>query len=249
MNRLNNRIIFLWLIMLSAVFLLAACSPNDPDLSQSTEGEAPVTASSSSPSDETEETEPLYPETFAETAEATERAAETTAMTTGGTKETSEETAVETTETTTETTSAKPTATPVPTAAPTAKPTPTPEPTPAAMVVSLAIKCHIATEAGLTGAPADGIILDAVTVDLSDGESVFDILIRVGRAEGIAVASRGSGANAFVTGIAGLTAVDAKSGWVFSVNGEFANIGSGAYQLSPGDVIEWHYTMDTGNDL
>ena len=39
------------------------------------------------------------------------------------------------------------------------------------------------------------------------------------------------------------------SGWMYRVNGEFPDVGCGAYQLRDGDVIEWLYTREIGRDL
>lgn len=223
---------------LLAVVLLAACRPDAPDFTEPAKGEAAVSVTSSSVTKVTETTKPVNSETESETLQTTEPLAESTTAA-------NDETAAETTRSTTAATTARPTETTVQTAAPTT----VPETVPVAATVSLAIKCHIATAAGLAGAPADGIILETVTVELDEDKTVFDILNQVSKDEGIVVVSRGSGTSVFIMNIAGLTAVDAKSGWVFSVNGEFVNIGSGTYKLKPGDIIEWHYTMDTGNDL
>jgi hypothetical protein len=39
------------------------------------------------------------------------------------------------------------------------------------------------------------------------------------------------------------------SGWMYKVDGWFPNFGSSRYLLSPGNVIEWHFTVDLGRDL
>jgi len=39
------------------------------------------------------------------------------------------------------------------------------------------------------------------------------------------------------------------SGWMYRVNGWFPNYGCSAYTLKQGDVIEWLYTCDLGNDI
>ena len=40
-----------------------------------------------------------------------------------------------------------------------------------------------------------------------------------------------------------------KSGWMYKVNGWFPNYGCSRYQLKDGDVIEWVYTCDLGDDV
>ena len=39
------------------------------------------------------------------------------------------------------------------------------------------------------------------------------------------------------------------SGWMYKVNGEYPNYGCSKYKLKDGDVIEWVYTCDLGQDV
>ena len=39
------------------------------------------------------------------------------------------------------------------------------------------------------------------------------------------------------------------SGWMYSVNGVYGDVGCGQFELNDGDVIEWNYTCDLGLDL
>ena len=39
------------------------------------------------------------------------------------------------------------------------------------------------------------------------------------------------------------------SGWVYTVNGEFPNYSCSDYVLQDGDVIQWSYTCDLGQDV
>ena len=39
------------------------------------------------------------------------------------------------------------------------------------------------------------------------------------------------------------------SGWMYKVNGWYPNYGSSRYQLQNGDVVEWRFTCDLGNDI
>ena len=41
----------------------------------------------------------------------------------------------------------------------------------------------------------------------------------------------------------------ALSGWMYRVNGWYPNYGCSRYQLKDGDVVEWRYTCDLGNDV
>ena len=101
--------------------------------------------------------------------------------------------------------------------------------------------------------PADGIIMATQTVEFSEGESVFDVLLRETRAARIHMEFRQTpGFNsAYVAGIHNLYEFDAGplSGWVYKVNGWAPNFGSSRYILQQGDVIEWLYTVDLGRDV
>jgi hypothetical protein len=101
--------------------------------------------------------------------------------------------------------------------------------------------------------PANGVILSKRTVTFSEGESVFDVLLRETRANKIHMEFVNTPIynSAYIEGIANLYEFDAGnlSGWVYSVNGWFPNYGSSRYQLKNGDKIEWHYTLDLGRDF
>ena len=101
--------------------------------------------------------------------------------------------------------------------------------------------------------PDDGIIFHMGDIPVQEGESVFDILQREMREAGIHMSARFTPAygSAYIESINNLFEFDAGplSGWMYSVNGEFPSFGSTQYILSPGDVIEWHYTLDLGWDI
>lgn len=101
--------------------------------------------------------------------------------------------------------------------------------------------------------PADGAILSAVTVEFSEGESVFDVLLRETKRRRIHmefVMTPGYN-SAYIQGINNLYEKDcgADSGWMYKVNGWFPNYGVSRYQLKQGDVVEWVYTCDLGRDV
>jgi len=101
--------------------------------------------------------------------------------------------------------------------------------------------------------PSDGIIFPLTPVTVYEGENVFQVLQREMRAAGIHMSSRFTPAfgSAYVEAINNLFEFDAGplSGWMYRVNGDFPNFGSSLYILSPGDVIEWLYTVDLGRDI
>ena len=101
--------------------------------------------------------------------------------------------------------------------------------------------------------PDDGIIFPETIVAAQAGDSVFDVLLREMRSAGIHMAFRNTPVynSVYIEAINNLYEFDAGplSGWLFSVNGYFPGIGTSAYILEPGDMIEFLYTLDLGWDL
>ncbi len=101
--------------------------------------------------------------------------------------------------------------------------------------------------------PSDGVILRTTSVTFSEGESVFDVLQRVCRQNGIHMESSWTPMynSAYVEGINNLYEFDVSqgSGWMYSVNGWFPNYGCSRYVLQDGDSIAWRYTCDYGDDV
>lgn len=101
--------------------------------------------------------------------------------------------------------------------------------------------------------PADGVILSAVKVEISKGESVFDVLQRVCRQYGIQLeATWTPGYNsAYVEGINNLYEFDCGelSGWTYHVNGISPNYGCSRCILKDGDTVQWLYTCQLGADV
>lgn len=101
--------------------------------------------------------------------------------------------------------------------------------------------------------PSDGIIMAKRTVTFSEGESVFDILLRETKASKIHMEYEMTPIynSNYIEGINNLYEFDCGelSGWMYCVNGWYPNYGCSRYQVKDGDVIEWHYTCDLGEDL
>ena len=101
--------------------------------------------------------------------------------------------------------------------------------------------------------PSDGLILAPSEVEFEEGESVHDILKRVCQAAGIHMESSYTPVydSAYVEGINQLYEFDCgeQSGWMFKVNDWFPNYGCSKYKVSDGDVIEWVYTCELGEDV
>ncbi len=101
--------------------------------------------------------------------------------------------------------------------------------------------------------PSGGVILKKTTVTFYEGESVFDVLQRVCKEKGIHMESSWTPIynSAYIEGIHNLYEFDCGelSGWMYRVNGWYPNYGCSRYQLKDGDVVEWRYTCDLGNDV
>ena len=99
--------------------------------------------------------------------------------------------------------------------------------------------------------PEDGAILDNAEFTISEGETVYDILLEASKTYGIQIDNRGADGVAYIAGIEYLYEFDygSMSGWMYRVNGETPEVGCQGYVLSDGDRIEWLYTKNIGKDL
>lgn len=101
--------------------------------------------------------------------------------------------------------------------------------------------------------PSDGIIYKSQNLELTSGETVFDILLKITRQSGIPMefSSTPAFGSKYIEGINSLREFDCgeTSGWKYSVNGEVPNYGCDKYTVNPGDDIIFYYVTDWGSDL
>lgn len=101
--------------------------------------------------------------------------------------------------------------------------------------------------------PSNGVILAPTQVTFYEGESVFDVLQRVCKENGIHMEASWTPVynSAYVEGIHNLYEFDcgALSGWMYRVDGWYPNYGCSRYQLVDGEKVEWRYTCDLGKDV
>ncbi len=98
----------------------------------------------------------------------------------------------------------------------------------------------------------DGIILSARTVTFSDGESVFDLLTRELKNNKIHIEfNKTANGSAYIEGINNIYEFDCGdlSGWQYKVNEKVPGVSCSDYYLNQGDIVEWVYTCDFGNDI
>ena len=101
--------------------------------------------------------------------------------------------------------------------------------------------------------PWDGVILPPTKAEFYAGESVFDVLQRVCKEYSIHLESAWTPVynSAYIEGIHNLYEFDcgSLSGWMYRVNGWYPNYGCSRYQLADGEVVQWRFTCDLGNDV
>ena len=103
--------------------------------------------------------------------------------------------------------------------------------------------------------PSDGVILEKTEYTLEKGATVYDCLIKAAKENRLQLEDSSQTLSdhslAYIAGINYLYEFDygEMSGWMYSVNGSFADKGCGEYVLEDGDEISWRYTCDLGDDL
>ena len=91
----------------------------------------------------------------------------------------------------------------------------------------------------------DAVIIEEVTVQFKDGDTVLDILKKAAREARVHMEYSGAGKLAYVKGIDNLYEFDKgpESGWKYFVNGEEMRQSAGAYKPGEGDIICWRYVL------
>ncbi len=96
--------------------------------------------------------------------------------------------------------------------------------------------------------PKDGCILPAVTVEIEEGESVFEALKHVCDKYGIQLEFSWTPIynSAYIEGIGYLYEFDCgdESGWIYKVNGVVPNYGCSEFKLRGGETVEWIYSCE-----
>ncbi len=101
----------------------------------------------------------------------------------------------------------------------------------------------------------NGKILEKTGYQISAGSSVFDLLKMTARANQIQLDYQGESASIYSTVyVKGIQYIYEKScgsssGWMYTVNGEWAGVGCSSKKLKDGDFVQWRFSCDGGNDL
>ncbi|MBO4283171.1 MAG: DUF4430 domain-containing protein [Clostridia bacterium] len=127
-----------------------------------------------------------------------------------------------------------------------------------AETVTLSVDClaladHLdALPAALQSDLPEGLVyLSATRFLYREGMTAFDLLLHAERPARLRIAYSGLAGNYYVSSINDLAEFSAgnESGWIVLVNGVFIDRSASAVELSPGDVVEWKYTVYYGDVL
>lgn len=121
---------------------------------------------------------------------------------------------------------------------------------------SISIRCDtVLGKSESSHIPKDGIILDTTELEITENQTVYDLLTDAAKTYNIQVENSGvNGQNSSMAYIRGINYIyefdfGELSGWMYKVNGQTPSVGCGEYVLSPGDRVEWLYTCDLGKDI
>lgn len=92
-----------------------------------------------------------------------------------------------------------------------------------------------------------GLILDESNIKIKEGESVLNFTLRILGEKGISYKNK----NGYISSIDDQAEHDRGdgSGWMFSVNGVYPNVGAGSVTIKNGDNVKWLYTENLGEDI
>ena len=87
--------------------------------------------------------------------------------------------------------------------------------------------------------PQSGILLEEQTVSAQEGESAFDILLRTLKEQKLHIDAE----SGYIKGIGNIYEKDCGdfSGWLYTVNGNYAEVGANDYYPEEGDKIVWYF--------
>ena len=97
--------------------------------------------------------------------------------------------------------------------------------------------------------PSSGYILEPTKLQLQEGDTAYDLLVRVARYYEIPLDAVGAEdspfGSAYISGINNLyeNSCGDMSGWMFTVNGEYPDTGCDSYEVQDGDVICFEYSV------
>jgi hypothetical protein len=118
------------------------------------------------------------------------------------------------------------------------------------IAVSVSINCQTAVDYKNSNR-TNAKILGGCQVYVDKDATVFDVLKTACKNNKIQFEYQGSGTSVYIEGIDYLYEFDCGdlSGWEYSVNDSFPNVGCNSYTVQDGDTVRWLYTCDLGKDI
>jgi len=140
-----------------------------------------------------------------------------------------------------------------------AKETTTSTDTSVAATCTIQINCSLLVGQNLTGTgletlvPSSGVIMNTTKITLQPGDTVYDVTLRAVKSKKIQMSTQGSAAmgTLYVEAISNIyeKAFNAKSGWIYLVNGKKPSVSCGIEKIKANDKLVWAYSLNLGNDL
>lgn len=92
-----------------------------------------------------------------------------------------------------------------------------------------------------------GVILDKSNIKIEEGDTVLSVTTKILDKNNINYENR----SGYIASIDGQKEFDKgrDSGWMYSVNGKYPDVGAGSVKVKDGDKISWLYTYDLGEDI
>ncbi|MBQ3054444.1 MAG: DUF4430 domain-containing protein [Clostridia bacterium] len=101
--------------------------------------------------------------------------------------------------------------------------------------------------------PENGIFYENDHLEFSQGQTLYQVLKTLMQKEKIHIDFNTSNSfgSVYVRGIGNIYELDCGnlSGWFMKINGEFPNEDCGSYKVKQGDIVEFLYTCNMGEDL
>ncbi len=117
--------------------------------------------------------------------------------------------------------------------------------------VTISIRCDTIKDAKNDLIPENGVILGETEIQIDADDTVYDVLLKACKENGIHFETTGVTETLYIEGIGNIYEKDYGdlSGWMYFVNGKSPSVGCGKYKLSDKDEIVWCYTCEMGADL
>lgn len=119
-------------------------------------------------------------------------------------------------------------------------------------IVTVEVRCDVLSEEkDNKNITVDGVILNKTKVKINKGDSAYSALKNALTQNKIHFETNGTGASVYVEGINNIYEFQYGdlSGWLYYVNGEKPSVGCGVKTLNDGDLVQFIYTCDMGNDI